>query len=195
MPESMGRGLELKETKYPEKQILRKSVDVTKLNVGPHSYLSDTSNANPYHEVIFKSKFRKIIKETFKDYNPTKFLDKNYFDHKFIKSDKYAFYAFFAGKVLSVKEQLQFLAIALEKNLIFEDFQFVVKCLKSHKLVITIGLFDLWLACTSFDEMIQKIDQMAQEYKTYKAKVLSYDNNIEQVKNKYLEIILEVSRR
>ncbi len=54
---------------------------------------------------------------------------------------------------------------------------------------------DYGLKFSSFDEMIQKIDQMAQEYKTYKAKVLSYDNNIEQVKNKYLEIILEVSRR
>jgi hypothetical protein len=86
MPESMGRGLELKETKYPEKQTLRKSIDVNKLNVGPHSYLSDTSNANPYHEVIFKSKFRKIISETFKEYNPIKFLNKDYFDHKFIKS-------------------------------------------------------------------------------------------------------------
>lgn len=85
MPESMGRGLELKDTKYPEKQILRKSIDVNKLNIGPHSYLSDTSNANPYHEVIFKSKFRKIITETFKEYNPIKLLDKNYFNHKFIK--------------------------------------------------------------------------------------------------------------
>ena len=85
MPEYMGRGLELKETKYPEKQILRKSIDVNKLNIGPHSYLSDTSNANPYHEVIFNSKFRNIISETFKDYYPTKYLDAKYFNHKFIK--------------------------------------------------------------------------------------------------------------
>jgi len=85
MPEYMGRGLELKETKYPEKQILRKSIDVNKLNIGPHSYLSDTSNANPYHEVIFNSKFRSIISETFKDYYPTKYLDAKYFNHKFIK--------------------------------------------------------------------------------------------------------------
>ena len=33
MPESFGRGLELRSTKFPQKEILKQSIDVDKLNV------------------------------------------------------------------------------------------------------------------------------------------------------------------
>ena len=85
MPESFGRGLELRSTKFPEKEILKQSIDVDKLNVGPHSYLSDTSDADPYYEVLYNSKYRKIISHTFEKFDPIKHFNKKYFDHKFIK--------------------------------------------------------------------------------------------------------------
>ncbi len=85
MPEHYGRGLELKPTKFPEKYLLKQSIDTDKLNIGPHSYISDNSNFNPYFEVIYNSPFRAIIKKTFKEYNPLRILDKKYFNHKFIK--------------------------------------------------------------------------------------------------------------
>ena len=84
MPESYGRGLELRPTKFPEKAILSKKIDTNELNVGPHSYISDDSDADPYFEIIYNSPVREIIKKTFKEYNPIKILDKNYFNHKFI---------------------------------------------------------------------------------------------------------------
>ena len=85
MPESFGRGLELRSTKFPEKEILKQSIDVDNLNVGPHSYLSDTSDADPYYEVIYNSTYRNIISETFKKFDATKEFDGKYFDLKFIK--------------------------------------------------------------------------------------------------------------
>ena len=85
MPESFGRGLELRSTKFPEKEILKQSIDVDRLNVGPHSYLSDTSNADPYYEVIYNSNYRKIISDTFKKFDASKEFDRKYFDLKFIK--------------------------------------------------------------------------------------------------------------
>ena len=60
LPEEYGRGLELKETKYFEKKILRKSIDVDKLNISPHSYLSDTNELNAHIELIFYSPMNKI---------------------------------------------------------------------------------------------------------------------------------------
>jgi hypothetical protein len=84
MPESYGRGLELKPTKYPEKAILSKKINTNELNTGPHSYISDDSDADPFFEIIYNSPVRQIIKKTFKEYNPIKILDKNYFNHKFI---------------------------------------------------------------------------------------------------------------
>ena len=85
MPESFGRGLELRPTKFPEKETLKQSIDVDKLNVGPHSYLSDTSDADPYYEVLYNSKYRKIILNTFEKFNPIKHFDGKYFDLNFIK--------------------------------------------------------------------------------------------------------------
>ena len=85
MPESFGRGLELKPTKFPEKAILSKEIDTNKLNVGPHSYISDDSDADPYFEIIYNSKMRSVIKKTFEEYNPIKIFDKNYFNQKFIR--------------------------------------------------------------------------------------------------------------
>ena len=85
MPESFGRGLELRSTKFPEKEILKQSIDVDKLNVGPHSYLSDTSEADPYFEVIYNSNYRNIISDVFKKFDPIKEFDRKYFDLKFIK--------------------------------------------------------------------------------------------------------------
>jgi len=84
LPEEYGRGLELKETKYFEKKILRKSIDVDKLNISPHSYLSDTNELNAHIELIFYSPMNKIINKTFKRYRPQVIFDKKYFNHSYI---------------------------------------------------------------------------------------------------------------
>lgn len=84
LPEEYGRGLELKETKYFEKKILRKSIDVDKLSISPHSYLSDTHELNAHIELIFYSPMNKIINKTFKRYRPQSIFDNKYFNHNYI---------------------------------------------------------------------------------------------------------------
>lgn len=59
MPESFGRGLEMKPTKYPQKWMLEHCVDYPfHLQVGPHSYLYDRDpDFNPSAELHFRSSF------------------------------------------------------------------------------------------------------------------------------------------
>ena len=53
MPESWGRGLELKPTKYPLKWMLENCINYPmELQTGPHSYLYDI---NPSFDKQFKS--------------------------------------------------------------------------------------------------------------------------------------------
>lgn len=65
MPESWGRGLDLKPTKYPLKWMLENCIDYPlHLQVGPHSYLYDVNpNFNHAGEFIYASQFTSEIKK------------------------------------------------------------------------------------------------------------------------------------
>ena len=87
MPESWGRGLELKPTKYPLKWMLENSINYPiHFQIGPHSYLYDVDpNFNHGAEWIFRSSFanqyKQIMKERrYKDLMSPEVFDIVYFD-------------------------------------------------------------------------------------------------------------------
>ena len=69
MPESWGRGLEIRPTKYPLKWVLGNRIDYPQhLQVGPHSYLYDTDpDFNFAGEFIYASAYTPLIKERLKN--------------------------------------------------------------------------------------------------------------------------------
>ena len=87
MPESWGRGLELRPTKYPLKWMLENCIDYPMhLQVGPHSYLYDVDpNFNHAAEFIYRSSFAPFIKEclskgTYRQLLSPEVFDMAYFD-------------------------------------------------------------------------------------------------------------------
>ena len=83
MPENWGRGLELKPTKYPLKEILKdKKLNYpTKIQIGPHSYLYDTNpNWNPKEDLIYHSKAREMFLKKLKKLDINKVFEKKFFD-------------------------------------------------------------------------------------------------------------------
>ena len=68
MPESWGRGLELKPTKYPLKWILENCIDYPiHLQTGPHSYLYDIDSTFDHaKEWVYRSAFSTQYKEILK---------------------------------------------------------------------------------------------------------------------------------
>lgn len=94
MPESFGRGLELKETKYPLKWTMANRVKKYPfhLQVGPHSYLYDTDHSfNHANELLCHSSFTPIFKSTLSSKRYLDMLNSEYFDLNYIGSavDKY----------------------------------------------------------------------------------------------------------
>jgi hypothetical protein len=86
MPESWGRGLELKPTKYPLKWFLKNKVDYPwHLQVGPHSYTYDVDpKFSLLNEVFLHSSLSGEIKKTLKDGKFVDWLDSNTFDKDYI---------------------------------------------------------------------------------------------------------------
>lgn len=86
MPESWGRGLELKPTKYPQKHMLKTRVDYPQhLQVGPHSYLSDVDRSfSPVGEFIYDSAFTPYIKKLLKAGKYEQILSREVFDMEYI---------------------------------------------------------------------------------------------------------------
>lgn len=87
MPESWGRGLNLKPTKYPLKWMLKNVIDYPlHLQVGPHSYLYDVNpNFNHAGEFIYASQFTPEIKKSmlegcYKEVLSSEVFDISYFD-------------------------------------------------------------------------------------------------------------------
>lgn len=82
MPESWGRGLDLKPTKYPLKWMLENKVDYPfHLQTGPHSYLYDVNpNFNHAGEFIYASQFASIIKKSVSDGQYKAILSPEVFD-------------------------------------------------------------------------------------------------------------------
>jgi hypothetical protein len=88
MPESGGRGLEIRPTKYPLKWILENKIDYPMhLQVGPHSYIYDTDPTfNFAGEFIYASAYTPLIKERFKHRNYEALLSSECFDLNYINS-------------------------------------------------------------------------------------------------------------
>ena len=87
MPESWGRGLEMKPTKYPLKWMLENSIDYPiHLQVGPHSYLYDVDPnfdhaAEWNYRSAFAPQYKKIMeKRGYRELLSPEFFDVDYFD-------------------------------------------------------------------------------------------------------------------
>ena len=104
MPESWGRGLEMRPTKYPLKNFLKNKIDYPyHLQTGPHSYLYDTdhefdhaaewnyrSSFNmQYRNILSKRAYKNILSEEFFNIS---YLDKivtNYINGKEVAKEKH----------------------------------------------------------------------------------------------------------
>jgi len=88
MPESWGRGLDLKPTKYPLKWMLKNRIDYPyHLQVGPHSYLYDVNPAFTHGgEILYASSFVDIFKTSLKSKRFINQLDATMFDCDYINS-------------------------------------------------------------------------------------------------------------
>ena len=82
MPESWGRGLELRPTKYPLKWTLENCIDYPiHLQKGPHSYLYDIDpDFSHAGEFIYQSSFTPFMKETLKSRNYEGYLSSEIFN-------------------------------------------------------------------------------------------------------------------
>jgi hypothetical protein len=88
MPESWGRGLDLKPTKYPLKWMLQNRIDYPlHLQVGPHSYLYDIDPSFSHlGELLFGSSFAAVFKESLASDWCHKRLDPKMFDLDYVDS-------------------------------------------------------------------------------------------------------------
>jgi hypothetical protein len=88
MPEEYGRGLELKQTKYPIKWMLENKLDYDlSLNGGLHSYLYDEDPSfNHSKEILVNSAFAPIFKSNLTTSTLFKSLDSSVFDLNYINS-------------------------------------------------------------------------------------------------------------
>ena len=82
MPEQWGRGLEIKNIKYPLKESFRRYLDYPKiLEEGYHSYMYDIKKfSDPTLEIIVNLETKKYILKVFKKFHPCDYLDKYYYD-------------------------------------------------------------------------------------------------------------------
>lgn len=86
-PESWGRGLNLKETKFPLKYSLKNFVNYPSyLQTGPHSYLYDKDERwNALEDIIYHSNVKKYFKNNLRKIKIENIFDSNFFDIKRIK--------------------------------------------------------------------------------------------------------------
>lgn len=86
MPEEYGRGLELKQTKYPIKWMLENKLDYDlSLNGGLHSYLYDEDPSfNHSKEILTNSAFASVFKSNLLESTLLKSLDSSVFDMNYI---------------------------------------------------------------------------------------------------------------
>jgi hypothetical protein len=95
MPENWGRGLDLNNTKYPLKWMLKNKIDYPMhLQTGPHSYTYDViPNFSLLGEILFASSFKPLLIDSLNNGNFINQLDKtfinmNYVDHLILEYTK-----------------------------------------------------------------------------------------------------------
>lgn len=86
MPEKYGRGLDFNNTKFLLKNMLKTNIKYPMhLQEGPHSYLYDVNPSfNHNYEIIYNSSMKKTFEEKLKKGTFISYLDKKYFDKKYI---------------------------------------------------------------------------------------------------------------
>ena len=82
MPEEWGRGLEVKNIKYPLKESFKRYLNYPKiLEEGYHSYMYDVKKySDPILEIIINPETKKYILQIFKRYHPCDYLKTEYYD-------------------------------------------------------------------------------------------------------------------
>lgn len=113
MPESWGRGLDLKPTKYPLKWMLRNRIDYPHhLQTGPHSYTYDVDPGfTLVGEIIHASSFKTAFVEALKAGRFVDSLDSHMFDRGYIDSE--IVQPFLGGKELRGQKMTDLAAIAM----------------------------------------------------------------------------------
>lgn len=88
MPESWGRGLDINNTKFPLKWMLKNKIDYPmNLQEGPHSYIYDVDPSFSHaSELVNASSLRKIFESELSTSNFIEKFDPKIFDIKYIKS-------------------------------------------------------------------------------------------------------------
>ena len=116
MPESWGRGLELKPTKYPLKWMLANKIDYPmEMQSGAHSYTYDVDpNFTHIGELINYSSLGDVFKEALREGAYQKIFSQEHFDHDYINGlvEKY-----FDGDEILGTEQADLLNIAMQSTL------------------------------------------------------------------------------
>lgn len=81
MPEDWGRGLEMKNIKYPLKESFRRYLKYPKiLEEGSHSYMYDVKKfSDPILEIIINPTTKKYIIDIFNKYHPCDYLDNKFY--------------------------------------------------------------------------------------------------------------------
>ena len=119
MPEKFGRGLELNNTKFPLKWILRNKLDYPyHYQEGPHSYNYDIDrNFSHSSEVLYGSAFKKIFKDVLKK---SKFIDRLSPKLFNIRYMKFLINGYLKNKVFSGQDLNNLLSIALHSLILHE---------------------------------------------------------------------------
>jgi len=88
MPESWGRGLDFKNTKYPLKWMLKNKIDYPyHLQEGPHSYIYDVDPTfNHLREVLFGSSFKEVFQKALNQGDFIKSLSPEIFDLQYVNN-------------------------------------------------------------------------------------------------------------
>jgi hypothetical protein len=112
MPEDWGRGLDLNETKYPLKWMLKNAIDYPyEMQDGPHAYTYDVDHSfSHYEEVFVHSKMKGVFMAALEGHPYHDLLSRDYFNLAYVDEivDRYL-----RGEVLSVSEIVEVAPIAL----------------------------------------------------------------------------------
>ena len=119
MPEKFGRGLELNNTKFPLKWILKNKLDYPyEYQEGPHSYNYDIDRSFSHtNEVLYGSAFKTIFKKVLRKPFFVNSLDKKLFNVSYIR---YLINGYLKNKIFKGQELADLFSIALHSLILNE---------------------------------------------------------------------------